>query len=66
MAEKAAHLVDYVIPRVPERQWMVSFPIPLRYLFATHPHLLSPVLQVITRAISTLLIKQAGLTRTQA
>ena len=38
----------------------------LRHLFATHPHLLSPVLQVITRAISTFLIKQAGLTQAQA
>ena len=33
MAETAAHLVDHVIPRVPVRQWMVSFPIPLRHLF---------------------------------
>jgi hypothetical protein len=31
-----------------------------------HPHLLAPVLQVIHRAISTFLIKQAGLKRTEA
>jgi hypothetical protein len=37
-----------------------------RYLLAAHPHLLSPVLQVINRAISTFLIKQSGLKRTQA
>ena len=66
MAETAAHLVDHVIPHVPVRQWVVSFPIPLRHLFATHPHLLSPVLQVIIRVISTFLIKQAGLTHAQA
>jgi len=36
MAETAAHLVDHVIPHVPIRQWVVSFPIPLRHLFATH------------------------------
>ena len=66
MAETAAHLVDHVIPRVPVRQWVVSFPIPLRYLFATHPHLLTPVLQVIIRALSTFLIKQAGLIHAQA
>jgi hypothetical protein len=66
MAETAAHLVDHVIPRVPVRQWVVSFPIPLRYLFATHPPLLSPALQVINRALSTFLIKQAGLTHSQA
>jgi hypothetical protein len=66
MAATAAHLVDHVIPRVPVRQWVVSFPIPLRYLLATHPHLLPPVLQVIHRAISTFLIKQAGVTHAQA
>ncbi len=66
MAETAAHLVDHIIPHVPVRQWVISFPIPLRHLFATHPHLLSPVLQVINRGISTFLIKQAGLTHAQA
>jgi hypothetical protein len=62
MAETAARLVDHVIPPVPVRQWVVSFPIPLRHLFASNPHLLSPVLQVITRAISTFVIKRAGFT----
>ena len=66
MAETAAHLVDHVIPRVPVRQWVVSFPIPLRHLFATNPHLLSPVLQVINRAISSFVIKRAGFTHAQA
>jgi len=53
MAETAAHLVDHVIPRVPVRQWVLSFPIPLRLLFASHPQLLSPVLQIVHRVIST-------------
>jgi hypothetical protein len=53
-------------PCVPVRQWVLSFPIPLRVLLAAHPHLLSPVLQVINRAVSTFLIKQAGLTRAEA
>ena len=66
MAQTAAHLVDHVIPRVPVRQWVLSFPIPLRYLLAAHPHLLSPVLQVINRALATFLIKQAGLKRAEA
>ncbi len=66
MAQTAAHLVDHVIPNVPVRQWVISLPIPLRYLFAAHPHLLSPVLQVINRAISTFIIKQAGLKRMDA
>ncbi|MGH8586280.1 MAG: hypothetical protein ACREWE_08900 [Gammaproteobacteria bacterium] len=41
MAEIAAHLVDHVIPRVPVPQWVLSFPIPLRCLFAAHPGLLA-------------------------
>ncbi len=49
MAQTTAHLVDHVIPNVSVRQWVLSLPIPLRYLFAAHPHLLSPVLQVIQR-----------------
>jgi hypothetical protein len=66
MAETAAHLVDYVMPQVPVRQWAISFPIPLRHLLATQPQLLSPVLQVIHRALSIFVITQAGLTRAQA
>jgi len=66
MAQTAAHLVDHIIPRVPVRQWVLSLPIPLRYLLAAHPRLITPVLQVIHRAISTFLIKQAGLKRIEA
>ncbi|MDP2242269.1 MAG: transposase zinc-binding domain-containing protein [Burkholderiales bacterium] len=33
MAETAAWLVEHVIPKVPVRQWVLSFPIPLRSLF---------------------------------
>ncbi|MFN0299921.1 MAG: hypothetical protein ACKVQU_06165 [Burkholderiales bacterium] len=66
MAESAAHLLDYVIPRVPVRQWALSFPIPLRILLAAHPQLLSPVLQIVHRIIATFSIKQAGQKRTEA
>ena len=58
--------MDHVIPLVPVCQWVVLFPTPLRYLFATHPPLRPPVLQVIHRAIYTFLITQAGLTHSQA
>jgi hypothetical protein len=51
MAETAAYLVDHVIPRVPVRQWVLSFPIPLRLLFATDPELLAPVLRIVHRVI---------------
>jgi hypothetical protein len=54
MVETTAHLVENVIPRVAVRQWVLSFPIPLRLLLAAQPHLLTPVLRVVNPAISTL------------
>ena len=66
MALTAAHLIDHIIPQVPIRQWVLSFPIPLRYLLAASPCLFTSKLQVIQRAISTFLIKQAGLNRSEA
>ena len=58
MNEAAADIVQNIIPAVPVRQWVLSFPIPLRNLFAVHPGLLTPVLAVIQRAITTHLIQQ--------
>ena len=46
MAETAAHLVDHVIPHEPIRQWVLSFPFQLRYLFASHPKVMSEVLRI--------------------
>ena len=63
MADAAANLVDYVIPSVPVRQWVFSFPILLRNHFAIHPELLAPVLQIIHRAIATFVIEQTGIRR---
>jgi hypothetical protein len=62
MAETAAHLVDHIIPPVPVRQWVLSFPIPLRILFAAQPQLLAPLLQVIHRICQ--FSNQAGGTET--
>ena len=62
----AAHLIDHVIPKVPVRQCVLSFLIPLRSLFAVHPELLAPVLQIIHRSIATFLFKQTGIKRDQA
>jgi hypothetical protein len=56
MAETAALLSDEVFPDVPLRQWVISFPFPLRYLFAAHPHAMGKVLGIIYRTISTHLI----------
>lgn len=61
MAETAALLADDVFPDVPLRQWVISFPFPLRYLFAAHPQAMGKVLGIVYRAISTHLIHKAGL-----
>ena len=37
MAESAALLVNEVLPEQPMRQWVLSFPYPLRFLFASRP-----------------------------
>ena len=63
MVETAAHLIDHVLPEVPIRQWVLSFPWPLRFLFAREPGALSRCLTVIIRALETDLIKRAGLNR---
>lgn len=64
MIESATHLVDHVLPEQPVRQWVLTFPYPLRFLFAAQPQVLSQVLGVVYRAISTYLIKQTGFTVT--
>ncbi|MCP5083373.1 MAG: transposase [Alphaproteobacteria bacterium] len=63
MIETASHLVDHVLPQVPIRQWVLSFPWPLRLLFAARPEVLTQVLNVLIRALSTAVVKRAGLTR---
>jgi hypothetical protein len=60
MAETAALLADEVFPDAPLRQWVISFPFPLRYLFAAHPQAMGKVLGIVYRAISTHLIHKAG------
>jgi len=66
MVETAALLVDGVLPRQPMRQWVLSFPYPLRFLFASRPAIMGKVLGIAYRAIATHLINKAGLTRSQA
>lgn len=51
MAESAAHLVDHVLPHVPVRQWVLSFPWVVRYLLAKSPSLCSAVRRTFLRAV---------------
>lgn len=61
MAESAALLVDEeVFPEQPVRQWVLSFPHPLRWLFASRPAILGRVLGIVYRCIASDLIKKAG------
>jgi hypothetical protein len=62
MVESVAHLVDHVFPEVPVRQWVLTFPFPLRFLLAAQPEVLSQVLAVVQRGISTFVIRHSGLT----
>jgi len=63
MAESAALLVDAVFPCQPVRQWVLSFPYPLRFLFASRSKTMGQVLGIVYRVIATHLIHKAGLTR---
>jgi hypothetical protein len=63
MAESGAHLVDNVLPKAPYRQWVLTFPWPLRMLFAAQPDWISRVLGVVIRALTTALLKRVGLRR---
>lgn len=51
MAERAAGLVDHVLPAVPIRQWVLSLPFRLRYVLAWDHALCRKVLAVHVRAL---------------
>lgn len=51
MNEGAAFLVDHVFPQVPVRQWVVSFPMPLRFWMARNPRLATVALQIFQRIL---------------
>ena len=66
MVESAALLVDEVFPEQPVRQWVLSVPYPLRFLFASRPAILSEVLGIVYRCIATHLIGKTGFSRKTA
>jgi len=59
MADTAAHLVDQVLPDVPIRQWVLTFPFRLRYLLAFNAKLCRAVRKVSMRALLTFLRRRA-------
>ena len=52
MNEGSAYLVDYVFPHVPVRQWVISFPIPVRCWMARNPKLITQALGIFHRALT--------------
>jgi len=66
MADSAALLVDEILPHQPMRQWVLSVPFQLRFLFASKPAVMGKVLGIVYRTISTHLTRKAGYTKTTA
>ena len=58
MSESAAHLMDEVFPVVGIRQWVLSFPFPIRFLLLRSPKLQSQILGICLRAINSLIQKK--------
>ncbi len=63
MTEAATHLVDDVFPEKPMRQWVLTFPFQLRFLFARDHKVMGKVLGLVNRTPCTFLIKKAGFTK---
>jgi hypothetical protein len=59
MVERAAHLVDAVLPDVPVRQWVLTLPLRLRYRLAWDHALCRAVVGVFIRAIFATLRRRA-------
>ena len=66
MAESVALLVDEVLPHEPMRQWVLSVPFPLRFLFASQPKVMGKALGIVYRTIATHLTRKAGYTKSTA
>ena len=66
MADSAALLVDDILPHQPMRQWVLSVPFPLRFLFASNPKVITRVLAIVYRTIATHLTHKAGFTKPSA
>ena len=59
MAEAATHLTQNVLPLVPYRQFLVSFPIPLRYWLDTNKRFAAEVFGLVSREIHRYYIAKA-------
>jgi hypothetical protein len=55
-----------VLPQVPTRQWVLSVPLALRYLFARDPQAMNAALGVVYRTIAAFQRHRAGFRRAEA
>ena len=60
MADTAAHLVDRVLPRIPYRQFTLSFPKRVRFQLARDSALLNQVLRAYLQVLFSFQRRQAG------
>lgn len=59
MNNEAAHLVDVVLPEIPYRQWVLSFPYKLRFLMARNQELTNAALKIFHHTIGSFQKKKA-------
>jgi hypothetical protein len=59
MAQTAVHIVDHIIPEVPVRQFVVTFPYQLRLWLAASEEMLGDVCGMIARTIMKFIISQS-------
>lgn len=62
MSETAAHLVDHVLPHKNIRQWVLTFPVPIRLCLAVRPKVMARALEISHLVIGQYYRKKAGLT----
>lgn len=61
MSETAAHLVDHVLPHKNIRQWVLTFPVPIRLCLAVRPKVMARALEIAHLVIGQYYRKKAGL-----
>ena len=61
MSETAAHLVDHVLPHKNIRQWVLTFPVPIRLCLAVRPKVMARALEISHLVIGQYYRKKAGL-----
>ena len=58
MTETATHLVDHIMPEVPIRQYVLSFPYPLRYWLASNKKLCGKVHKILATTVEKFYCKK--------